>query len=65
MYSFYGGDVFVIQMMFYVDMLNKKVVDNFLILLFLKCHDFWPTSLGVIDFTNLLSAFACALNRSE
>ena len=51
--------------MFYVDMLNTKVVDNFLIILVLKFHDFRPTGLGVIDFTNLLSAFACALNRSE
>ena len=53
------------QMMFSIDMLNTKVVDNFLILLFLKCHDFRPAGLGVIDFTSLLLAFACALNRSE
>ena len=64
-YSFCGGDIFVMQMMFYVDMLNTKVVDNFLILLVLKFYDFRPTGLGVIDFTSLLSAFACALNRSE
>ena len=65
MYSFCGGDIFVMQMMFSTAMLNTKVVDNFLILLFLKFHDFRPTSLGVMDFTSLLSAFACALNRSE
>ena len=51
--------------MFSVDMLNTKVVDNFLILIFLKFHNFRPDGLGVIDFISLLSAFACALNRSE
>ena len=51
--------------MFSIDMLNTKVVDNFLILPFLNFHDFRPDGLGVIDFTTLLSAFACALNRSE
>ena len=45
-------------------MLNTKVVDNFLIFLVLKFYDFRPAGLGVIDFTSLLSAFACALNRS-
>ena len=65
MYSFCGGDILVMQIMFYVDMLNAKVVANFLILLVLKFHDFEPACLGGIDFTSLLSAFACALNRSE
>jgi len=65
MYSFCGGDIFVMKMIFSVDMFNTKVVDNFLILLVLKFHDFRPAGLGVIDFTSLLSAFACALNRSE
>ena len=65
MYSFYYGDIFVMQMMFYVDMLNTKVVDNFIILLFLKFHDFRLAGLEVINFTNLLSAFVCPLNRSE
>ena len=51
--------------MFYVDMLDTKVVDNFLILLVLKFHYFRPDGLGVIDFTCLLSTLACALNRSE
>ena len=41
------------------------VVDNFFILLLLKFHDFRPDGLGVIDFTSLLSGFACPLNRSE
>ena len=62
---FYCDDNFMMQMMFYVNVWNTKVVDKFLILLVLKFNDFWPAGLGVIDFTILLSAFACALNRSE
>ena len=65
MYSLCGGDIFVIQMMFSVTMVNTQVVDKFIVLLVLKFHDFRPDGLGVIDFTSLLSAFACALNRSE
>ena len=65
MSSFCSGDIFVLQMMFSIDMLNTKVVDNVLILVVLKFHDFRPPGLGVIDFTILLSAFVCALNRSE
>ena len=65
MYSFCGGDIFVMQMIFSVNVVNIKVVDNFLILPVLKFHDFRPAGLGVIDFTSLLSTFACALNRSE
>ena len=53
------------QMMFSIDMLNKKVVDNFLIFLVLKFHDLSPDGLGVIDFRSLLSGFACPLDRSE
>ena len=65
MYSFCGGDIFMMQMMFSVDMLNTKVVDNFLILLVLNFHDFKHAGLGVIDFTSLLSTFACPLDRSK
>ena len=43
-------DNFVKQMMFYVNMVNTKVVDNFLILLFLKFHDLSHVGLEVIDF---------------
>jgi len=57
--------MFVMKMMFSADMLNTKVVDNFLIFLVLKFHEFSPDILGVIDFTNLLSGFACPLDRSE
>ena len=65
MYSFCGGDIFVMQMMFSLNVVNTKVVDNFLIFLVLQFHDFKPDGLGVIDFTSLLSAFACALNKSK
>ena len=51
--------------MFSVNVVNTKVVDKLFILLVLKFHDFSPVSLGVIDFRNLLSGFACPLNRSE
>ena len=47
--------------MFSINMVNTKVVDNFLIFLVLKFHDFRPAGFGVIDFTTLQSAFACAL----
>ena len=62
---FYCDDNFVDQMMFAVNAMNTKVVDNFLILFFIKFHDFRPDGLGVIDFIILLSTFACALNRSK
>ena len=65
MYSLWGGDIFVMQMMFSVDILNTKVVDNFLVFLVLKFNDFRPAGLGVIDFTSLLSAFACPLDWLE
>ena len=63
--QFYGGDNFMMQMMFSVIVVNTTVVGNLLILLLIKFHDFKPDGLGVIDFTNLLSAFAYALFRSE
>ena len=52
-------------MMFSVDMLNTKVVDNLLILIVLKFHDFRPDGLRVIDFTSWLLGFACPLDRSK
>jgi len=64
-YSLCCGDNFMMQMMFYVNVLNTKVVYKFLILLVLKFHYFSPVGLGFIDFTSLMSAFACPLNRSE
>ena len=64
-YSFCGGDILVMQMMFPINMVNTKVVHNFLILLVLKFHDFRTDGLGVIDFRILLLGFACPLERSE
>ena len=58
-------DNFIDQMMFSVNMVNAKVVYNFLILLVLKFHDFRLDGLGVIDFRSLLLGFACPLDRSE
>ena len=48
-----------------MNVVNTKVVDNFLLLIVLKFHDFRTDGLGAIDFTSLLSAFACPLDRSE
>ena len=65
MYSFGYAIIFMMQIMFSIDILNTKVVDNFLIFLVIRFHDFRPDSLGVIDFTSLLAGFACPLDRSE
>ena len=65
LYSFGLAINFVVTMRIYVDVLNTKVADNFLILLVLKFHDFKPDGLDVIDFTSLLSTFAYAGNISE
>ena len=65
LYSFCACDIFMMQIKFFLDMMNTKVVYNFFILLVLKFHDFKHDGLGVIDFTSLLSVFAYALNRSE
>ena len=51
--------------MFSINIMNTKVVYNFLMFLVLKFHDFRPAGLGVIDFRSLLTSFACPLNRSE
>ena len=52
------------MMMFSVDMVNIKVVDNFLIFVILKFHNFRPTGLGAIDFTNTLSGFIYVLDSA-
>jgi hypothetical protein len=54
MCSFCCGNNFIMQMMFSVDMLNTKVVDNLHILFVLEFHDFGTTGLRVIGFTNSL-----------
>jgi len=48
-------------MMFSVNVVNTKVVDNSLILGVLKFRDFRSIGLRVIDFTISLSGFACSL----
>jgi hypothetical protein len=53
------------KMVFYVVVVYRKVVGNLLILVVLKLHDFKPTYLGVINFTNSLSGFTCMLDRFE
>jgi hypothetical protein len=65
MYSFSFAIILVLQMMFSIDVLNTKVVDNSITLLVLKFHDFRPDGLGTMDFTIFLSGFACSLCRSE
>ena len=62
MSSFCSGDIFVLQMMFSIDMLNTKVVNNFLILFVLKFHDLRPDGLGVIDFRRFLHVLWTDLN---
>jgi hypothetical protein len=53
------------QMMFSMNVVNTKVVDNLLVLIVLEFQDHWPDGLGVIDFTSSLSGFAYALCSFE
>jgi len=48
-------------MMFSVNVVNTKIIDNSLILGVLKFCDFRTIGLRVIDFTISLSGFACSL----
>jgi len=57
--------VSIIQIMFAVNMLNTRVVDNLDTLLSLEFHVFWPASLGVIDLVSSPSVFACFINKSD
>ena len=50
-------DNFMDQMIFSVNVVNTKVVDNFLILLFLKFYYFRPTGLVVIRFYKFAVSF--------
>jgi hypothetical protein len=52
-------------MMFSVDVLSTKVVDNSITLLVQKFHDFRHDSLGAMDFIISLSGFAGSVCRSE
>jgi len=57
--------VSIIQIMFSVNVLNTKVVDNFHILLVLEFHDFRPTGLGFMPFPSSLSVSVYFMNRPE
>jgi hypothetical protein len=65
MYNFGYAIIFMMQIMFSMNVVNTKVVDNLLILIVLKFHDHWPNGLGVIDFRSLLLGFAYALCSFE
>ena len=54
MYSFCCGDDFMMIMIFYVKMLNNKVVDNLLIYLMLNFHSHRPYGLRIMAVRNLL-----------
>ena len=54
----------MVIIVFSVDVVNTKVVGNFLILLVLNFNDFRTTGLRVIDFTNTLSGFVCVLDSA-
>ena len=54
-YSFYCSDDFMMLMIFYVNMVNNKVVDNLLIYLVLNLHSYRPYSLRIMAVRILLS----------
>ena len=51
-------------MMLDVDVVNRKVIDNFHMSLVLQFDDFRPASLGVMNFTNSLTGLACVLGSA-
>ena len=55
MCSFYCGDNFMMIMVFYVKLVNNKVVDNLLIYLVLNFHSHRSSGLRIIDVRSLLS----------
>ena len=57
--------VFIMIIMFSVNVLNTKVVVNLHILFVLEFHDFRPAGLGVMPFPSSLSVSVYFLNRSE
>ena len=54
----------MVIIVFFVNVVNTKVVGNMLILLFLNFHDFRITGLRVIDFTNTLSGFVYVIDSA-
>jgi Flp pilus assembly protein TadB len=65
MYSFGYASIFMMQMMFSMNVVTTKVVGTFLILLVLKFHDHRPDSLEIMKLPNALSWFACNLYSSK
>ena len=55
MYSFDCDDNFTMIIIFYVKLVNKKVVDNLLIYLVLNFHSNWPYGLRIMVVRSLLS----------
>ena len=55
MYSFCCGDDFMMTMIFYVNMVNNKVVDNLLIYLVLNFHSHMSYGLRHMAIRSLLS----------
>ena len=55
MYSFCCGDDFTMIMIFYVKIVNSKVVDNLLIYLVLNFHSHRPYGLRIMAVRSLLS----------
>ena len=53
------------KIMFAVNLVNNKVVDNLLILLVSNFHGNRLNALGVIAVRSLLSKFTCLLDRSR
>ena len=58
------GDGFVMQIMSSVKVVNRKVVDNLLILLVQNFQDFRTTGVRVIDFIISLSGLAYVLDSA-
>jgi hypothetical protein len=65
MYSFGYAIIFMMQMMFSMNVVNTKVVANLHILLVLKFYDHRPDSFRFILPSSLLSDFAYALYTFE
>ena len=62
--QYFYAIIFVMQMIFSVNVVNTKAVANFLILLGLKFHDHRLAILGVMELKNDLSCLACNMYSS-
>ena len=64
MYSFYYGGKFMMIMIFSVELVNNKVVDNLLYIV-LTIHSHRPNGLRIIAVRIMLLEMTYSLNRSE